>query len=59
MGNPARIEKTEDRTSIPDSEPIFIGIVGLPDDVRVTVGGRDYSRSFGSGATFSHPKDKS
>jgi hypothetical protein len=41
-----------------DGDPIFIGIVGLPNTVAVTVGGGDYM-PLGSGATFSHPKDKS
>jgi hypothetical protein len=37
---------------------MFIGIVGLPDNITVTVGGRDYM-PLGSGVTFSHPQDKS
>ena len=45
-------------SSIPNAEPMFIGIIGLPDDVRVTLEGRDYI-PLGSGETFSHPKDKS
>jgi hypothetical protein len=45
-------------SDIPDSDPIFIGIIGLPDTISVTVGSRDYM-PLGSGETFSQPNDKS
>jgi hypothetical protein len=41
---------------IPNTEPLFLGIIGLHPEIRVTFKGRDYS---GSGATFSHPSDRS
>jgi hypothetical protein len=51
-------DETQWLSTIPDADPMFIGIVGLADDVKVTIDGRDYI-PLGSADTFSHPKDKS
>ncbi len=51
-------DETQWLRSIPDADPMFIGIVGLPNDVKVTLEGSNHI-PLGSGETFSHPKDKS